>query len=478
MDAPKRRFVGVSEEQAAFLEELYKTIGLNSQLLKANQMYKLQGDQIHLYLFPSQGKLKVRVLMRHNLDSVPKPSDPEIADAYVISGFDKFTYNRARRSMQGDDRTLDNRYDDGRDQMIGDADDYKALTARFAWWSDTLNFITDNQGNIVSGEEATNEIGIKPIVDISAGKDGEYWQRSGSALTDFTIQYNAMTTDIVHIMRMQGFGQAFMIAGEDMMPDNLTIGTNTVLRLTVNPNNPITPQFGYANANPDLAGSINVQEAVLSSFLTSRGLDPKLVNQKGENNRFNSGIERLLAMIEYFQPSKMDYDVFAKAEKQIFEVIKAYLNTYANTDVLDYRLATIPQDATVEVEFSEPQMVETEAERLNRIQQLVELGVMSDIEKIAEARRVSSEEAQLISERITNELETMTTTKRELNGAQVTSLIDVVSKAAGKEIPSDSAVEIVKAAFGIDDTTARSLIGSAGQSFTSLQAEIEMRQVE
>jgi len=404
LDKPQRVFTGVSEEQEQFLQRLYDEMGMNAMLLKANQLYKLQNDQIHLYIFPSQGKLKARVLMRHALDVVPKPSDPEVADAFVISGFDKFSYNRARQSMQGDDRTIDQTYDDGRNQMIGDPDDYKALTKRSAWWSADINFITDENGNIVSGSETVNELGLAPIVDIASGKDGEYWIRGGSAVTDFTIQYNAMTTDLLHIMRMQGFGQAYLVSSEDSMPESLTIGTNTVLRLGVNPNNPITPQFGFANANPDLAGSIQVQEAALSSFLTARGLDPKLVNQKGESNRFNSGIERLLAMIEFFQPSKMDYDTFAKAEKQIFKVIKAWLNTYANSDVLEYRIAPIPDDADVTVNCAEPQMVETETERLARIQALVELGVMGEVEKIMQARRVNQEEAERILQEIRAEV--------------------------------------------------------------------------
>jgi hypothetical protein len=49
-------------------------------------------------------------------------------------------------------------------------------------------------------------------------------------------------------------------------------------------------------------------------------------------------------------------------------------------------------------------MVETETERLARIQALVELGVMGEVEKIMQARRVNQEEAERILQEIRAEV--------------------------------------------------------------------------
>lgn len=403
VEKPQRVFQGMSEDQAEVMQRVYDQMGLDSVMLKANQLYKLQGDQIHVYITLNDRQLKAKTLMRHQVDAVAKPSDPEMADAYVLSGFDKFTYNNSRRSNNYDGKTIDTTYDDGRNQMIGDPDDYKSLTERYAFWTKDLNFITTKDGALVT-QELPNPIGLIPIVNIANGKDGEYWIRTGSSVTDATIQYNSMLTDLAHISRMQGFAQAYMIGTEDTLQDNVQVGTNFILRLKVDPNNPVTPQFGFASPNPDLAGTIQVMESFLSSLFTSRGLDPKIVNQKGESNRFSSGLERLLAMIEYFVPSKSDYDTFLKAEQEIFNIVRAYINTYKGTDLLDVSgIADIPMDATVSVSFAEPQMIETEAERLNRIQQMVELGVMSEIEKIQEVRRVDFDKAQEILTQINSE---------------------------------------------------------------------------
>lgn len=53
-----------------------------------------------------------------------------------------------------------------------------------------------------------------------------------------------------------------------------------------------------------------------------------------------------------------------------------------------------------------------------------------------------------------------------LNGAQVTSLVDIVVQVAGGQLPRDAAVSIIKRAFLVDETEANEMLGSAGQGFT------------
>lgn len=52
-----------------------------------------------------------------------------------------------------------------------------------------------------------------------------------------------------------------------------------------------------------------------------------------------------------------------------------------------------------------------------------------------------------------------------LNGAQVSSLLEVVIAAAQGQLPRDSAVAILKRAFLVDDATANELLGSVGAGF-------------
>jgi hypothetical protein len=391
---PKRIFTGVSPEVSVQLEKIYQDMTVNHRMMKANVFYKLQ-DQAHVYVRLINGKLKIANLMNHQLDAVPNAVDSEIADAYLISGYDVSLNDKNSAFDKGLDQAYGGRlYSDNLNQKIADADDKKSSSERYAVWSKDLNFIMDGKGNIVSGQDPMNPIMEIPVVDISQDKDHNYWAQIGTALTDFTIQFNSAMTDLNQIVRMQGFAQAWYKGASDMIPENLQVGTNLVLKLAVNPNNPVDTDFGFANPNPDIAGSISYLESLLSAFLTSRGLDARLVSTKGDSVKYASGLERLLAMIELFEPSKQDFDVFKKAEKNLFKIIKAYINTYAGTDLLSYDISMIPDDADVEVVFHEPQSVITETEKLDLISRRLELGLINRVEAVAADRNISIQEAE------------------------------------------------------------------------------------
>jgi hypothetical protein len=52
-----------------------------------------------------------------------------------------------------------------------------------------------------------------------------------------------------------------------------------------------------------------------------------------------------------------------------------------------------------------------------------------------------------------------------LNGAQVSSLLEVISSVANKLLPRDSAVIIIQRAFSVDQATAESMLGDVGRTF-------------
>ena len=62
-------------------------------------------------------------------------------------------------------------------------------------------------------------------------------------------------------------------------------------------------------------------------------------------------MERLLAMIELFEASKSDYDVYRRAESNVYKVVKAWHNNLKNTDMLDpkYLTAELPDDSEIEI---------------------------------------------------------------------------------------------------------------------------------
>lgn len=381
MQCPKRTFVGVSEEQALALEEIYESMNVDALMMKSNQMFKLQAQNT-IQIIPIDGELKIRVLLNHQFDVVPSEVMPEVADAYILTGFDK-----SMRLPQIDEN------EDGINQSIADYNDYQSTEKVSVLWSKELNLLFNKDGNII-GEVTPNPIGIIPFVDIAPAKDFEFFVRDGASITEFTIQFNSALTDMGQIVRMQGFAQAFMIAAEDMMPTSLKIGPMIAVRMPVNPNQPeVRPEFGFAQPNADIAGSMGYLESLMALFLSSRGVDPKTVSGKGEATKYSSGMERLLGMLESFEASRSDFSVYLDAEKKIFQIIKAYLNTYAGTDVLKYKISPLPENADIEVEFYKPEMIKTDDDKLKLIKDKLEMGLISNIEAIMEDRGIDKEEA-------------------------------------------------------------------------------------
>jgi hypothetical protein len=392
--APKREFYGVSEEQEVMLQAVYADYGYNDRFLKANEYFKLQ-EQTHLHWVLQYGKIKPRVLMPHHLDVVPLDEDPEMGQIYIVSSFDKKDYLRYENPTATGYRgnTYQGLGSDGANQKIGDPDDYRTKR-RFTVWSKDFNFIMDENGVIVSGPEVENPLnGIIPFIDISSSKDFEYWVRQGQSVSDFSIQFNGMISDVANVVRLQGWGQAIFSGPEGLLPESLQIGPNHVIRLPIDANNPTPTDFKYVTPNADIAGSLDFLKMNLSMFMSSRGIDPKSISMDGTGQNFSSGLERLLSMISKFEASKEDMDIFKKTEMKSYEILKAYINAFSGTDLLEVSVGALPEDSWMTIQFAEPQLIQSEKEKLDLIQQKMDLGIISKVSAYMAINDVDEETA-------------------------------------------------------------------------------------
>ena len=382
VSAPSRSFTNLDEEQQEQILEWYEKNKVNSYFLKANRTFKNQ-EQTFLMLAPDQsGRLKIRVLKPHNLDAIPSEIDPDIADAYLINAFDK---SLAKNT------TITN-------QAIADSEDYKAQLNKFVTWTKEANFIFDGNGAIV-GDVLPNPIGELPIIDLSTAKEFEFFVQSCNSIADFNIQFLASMSDLAQVVKMQGWSVGWLKATENVMPEIVYVGPNMILKLKVDPNSGHVPDFGYSSPNADIAGSLSYIESLLAAFLTSKGLDAATISTQLGAKNFSSGIERLLAMIDQFEASKEDFDLFQSTEKAFFNLFKKWNNIYFGTSqqILDF---IIGDDVEIEVNYQKPVMEMTEAEKIDGVIKKREAGLMSRVEAIAELRGISHEAAEYVAEEI------------------------------------------------------------------------------
>ena len=411
---PERTYTDTTDNQKEVLDRIYEDMATNSKMLASNESFKLQ-NQNHVMVIPKDGKLIMRILRNHHIDSIDDPENPEKPIGYIISQINKNEYRRNRRSNiggAGGSGRFDSWTDqegDFTDQKIGDDDDWQKLRNRYLVWTKEFNFVMDGKGNIVSGEDISNPIGILPIIDISIEKDFEYWVRQGDSLTDFTVEFNSMLSDVSQVVRMQGYAQAYLIAKDDLIPQSVQVGPNHLLRLPVEEGSSVRPEFGFANPGADLAGSISFAESLLATFLTSRGLDPSTVSGSGQVDKASSGIERLLKMIESFEASRSDFDTYNRAEKELYQIVRAWHNVSLGTSLLDnkYKTTKISDDSELSIQFGGPEMIKSEAERIDNWDKRIERGESTVIDMMMDLRGISKEEAEEVFEN-NNKLEMKT----------------------------------------------------------------------
>lgn len=377
----KREFQDVSEETAAILNDVYEPF--DAKMQRVNTFFKLQ-NQALIYVRISGGHILPRVVMPHQYDAIPSDDDPEIAQAYILSAFDK-------SEILPSDKV---------NEKHGDRDDYQSILQKYIVWTPEYHFVMDGRGNIIDApfEDLRNPYGdMMPFVDVATEKDYEYYIRQGDTSVDFTVQYNAALSDTQNIIRLQGYAQAVYKGPVNLLPEVIHMGPNVVIRLPTDPNNPdADTDFDFKNPSPDIMGTLKAQEMLLANYISSRGIDTKIITgQLGDGVKYSSGYERMLAMLDQFEATQEDFNLFQQAEQKLFKVVKRILSTYSRTDVLEKEYWVTPEieNAELHVKFYSPEMVQSEAEKIANAQAKIELGIDDEVGALMSLEGMSEDQA-------------------------------------------------------------------------------------
>jgi hypothetical protein len=403
LNPPKRRFTNLTPDQTEVVLKWYKVMKANHGLLKSNQLYKLQNQNL-LQVLVKKKKPKLRLYKSHQYDVVPDPDSPEDALMYIINTFDRadeYTQTEVVDNGLGQNKAG---YSDLNNQAIGDKNDFYSLFERYVIWTAEQNFIADKKMNpLQSPEEAESpiaEFDVMPFIDIAdpLEKDHQYFVRNGSSACDATIQYNSHWSSLWQTVDLQSFAVAWAKGPAEALPEKLTVGPNRYLRLITDQNTGTAVEFGFESPNADIGGSKEVLEMFLKDFLISKGLDPKSL--AGEAQRATSGFDRMLMMIDEFKPSQEDFDLYQDVEAQLYNLIKVWHNSLRDDDMLgdEYKTTELPEDSELIVEFSLPDAIESKQEKLDNFERERDLGLASRLDQLMSYHGLSEEEAEKLME--------------------------------------------------------------------------------
>lgn len=397
-EAPDRTWSDLSDDQMEVAWNIYHEMKANKKLMMANKYLRLH-RQCLLWMIPKDGVLTLRVLQPHQWDVVTNPANPEEAIAYVISSYDNYNQlleDSNKPATATGYKTTSDQSTNNYEQSLSFKEKKNQKNKTYLVWTKEENFMMDSSGAYL-GERLRNPIApLMPFIEVSDEKEFEYWCRTQSPYTNFTIQLNARKSEVAQIVKMQGFAQPVLSGSKDMMMNSIQLGPNYILQLINDPTLGIETKFEFAQPGSDINGALRFLEAEISLFLTSEGIDPKAVSMSGEGQTYTSGLERLLSLIEKMSASRSDYDLFQYVETKLWDLVKSWSVALANSDNLkpSLRIGPVSESSEVNTEFKRPEMVLSDSDRLDISQKRIEIGLSSTIEEIMADRNIGRPEAE------------------------------------------------------------------------------------
>jgi hypothetical protein len=414
------RIFNVRDKKVDDFDVIYSKARVDQRLREANEAYKYQG-QCAIQVYPENTELKCRVLLPHHFDVIPDSLNAEVPMAYIISNFDNAMREMANNKTRRTGLSQGNKYRDGVNQEIADYDDQATGKERYYVWSKKFNFVMNGKGEILDKETETTaiEIGedyvnnpevmsplsdteVLPFIDVSSGKNFEFWVRGWDSLYDATLIYNVILTSEFQTVEMQGHAQPYYKGDAEHMPENIRIGVDKMIFIPTNPQNPVDSEFGFANPGSDLSGIREFRESFLAAFLSSRGLDASIVSGNPSANIASSGVEKLLRMVEKFEASQEDISLFENVEDELAKIFAAYIESFRGERVDgeliladEYQITSVDyNDIGLNIQYARPEMIKTEQEMLDIASKEIEMGLSSRVHVLMQLKNMTMDEAK------------------------------------------------------------------------------------
>ncbi|MDV3479185.1 phage portal protein [Sphingobium yanoikuyae] len=323
---PRRTFTGMDQVAG---DELYKAMNADAVLKKASRYLELcKTVALQVDWDEDTAKPVLRVITPNNLDVIYR--DPSKPTRVIV------TY-------PGDTRE----------------------DTTYADWTSTGFARLDHRGSTITtpaNPAGVNPYGVLPFVPwFDRLPDNDFFLPGGADLFEAQDAINVGLSNLWRAVEMQAHGQAW--ASGIGANEILQFGPDRVVAL------PANGQFGFASPNAPISTILSAIEFVLRETAATYGVGSDLFDL---SKVAESGSAKHAGRLDL---KEVRQDQIAQArtmEARLFETLKAVVNTHAP--------GTIPDGATVGIDFAEQQDQLSEAEALENAQIKTELGVWSPVD--------------------------------------------------------------------------------------------------
>jgi hypothetical protein len=324
--APRRTFTGLDQSAG---DELYRAMNADALLKKASRYLEVcKTVMLQVGWNDATGMPTLHVLTPNVLDVVA--TDPEHPSRVIV------TYPGERT-----DETT------------------------FADWTPNGFKLLNHRGaakRIAGNPDNSNPYGQLPFVPwFDRLPDDKFWLPGGDDLFEAQDALNVGLANLWRAVELQGLGQAW--ASGISANEVLQFGPDRAIAL------PQGAQFGFATPNAPIASILEALEFVLRQTAASYGVGSDIFDL---SKVAESGSAKHAGRLDL---KEVRQDQIAQArtmEARLFETLKVVANTH--------RPGTIPDAASIGVDFAEQQDQLSEAEHLSNAQIKSDLGIWSPVD--------------------------------------------------------------------------------------------------
>lgn len=335
-----------------------------------------------------------------------------------------------------------------------------------------------------TNKEGVNTYGVLPYVYVNRSVNGVMPVQDSDTLR-MTKLIPLLLTDANLIALFQAYSVFYGINVDD---SNMTWGPDTFLSFRTDPGSPeAKPEVGVLTPSQNVDGTLNLVASQLAFWLNSRGIRPGAIGEITATN-FQSGISKMIDEMDTSEDRAVQVDFFSAAEAQLWELVFQHMHPVWKAEKLIETQADWKSSAYVKVTFPDqlpplrrgevivevtnelaaglttkeraikrlnPDMTEAEVDEL-----MQEVGGGFD-DGAEPGEPALDENGQPIDQAaaLAGGASNVPGIQRlSLNGAQVESLLQVITQTASGFVPKTAAKAIIAGAFAIDQETIDAII--------------------
>lgn len=241
----------------------------------------------------------------------------------------------------------------------------KSTDTEYSDWTATSYTRRDHRGHpirVPGNPGRVNPYGVLPFVPLfDTLPDDEFFIPGGDDLIEAQEAVNVALSNLWRAVELQAHGQAWatgLPAGEA-----LNVGPDRAITL------PEGGKFGFAAPNAPIGDILEAIQFVMRQVAATNDLSADVFDLDRSSE---SGAAKHVEQIDLREARQDDIALWRAYEARLWEVIKCVVNTHAP--------GTIPEAATVAVDFAEMQENLSETERLTNARTKVDLGVWSPVD--------------------------------------------------------------------------------------------------